>query len=67
MLCVQLKIWVFHYYARKTEWVLGDYTVPARVTLSKYKLDHVTLLKIVEKLPTHSAKPLQCPIGPYMS
>ena len=44
--------------------------VSDRVTLSKCKSGHVTLLKIVERLPTHSGKkpkPLQCPTEPYMS
>ena len=48
----------------------GQCTVSDRVSLLKCKSSHVTLLKMVERLPTHSGqkhKLLQCPTGPYMS
>lgn len=64
---VQLKICVFHYYARKRR---GWHAVSARVTVSKCKSDHVPLLKIVGRLPAGSGqkpKPLQRLAGPSMA
>lgn len=64
-----LEICAFRYNARKREWILGA-VHSLRVSLSICKSSHVTPLKMVERLPTHSGyklKLLQCPIGPYMS